>query len=61
MSHGTRPQKKRFQWAPQIWWALVQWPIWPTGESGAVFGEMCYDLCVVTMWINVGAMMYMSG
>ena len=25
-------RKKRFQWAPQKWWALGQWP---TGKSGA--------------------------
>ena len=29
---------KRFQCPPpppQMWWALGQWPIWPTGKSGA--------------------------
>ena len=35
MSRGTRARKKGFQWAPQMWWALGQWPIWPTGKSGA--------------------------
>ena len=31
-----RARRKRFQWAPpQMWWTLGQWPIWPTGKSGA--------------------------
>ena len=30
-----RVREKRFQWAPQTWWALGQWPIWPIGKSGA--------------------------
>ena len=29
--------KKGFQWAPQMSWALGQWSIWPTGESGAEY------------------------
>ena len=27
---------KRSDWAPQLWWALGQWPIWPTGKCCAV-------------------------
>ena len=36
-----------------MWWALGQWPIWPTGKSGAVINDGLGPSTMTEQWWSV--------